>query len=305
MVRPRGVTSRAFRATALLAAVHWAGLRAAVAQSFEVPPIPTVTVVVPSPACFNDVVPFTGFTVAQEEVLVIPETEGARISEVLIEEGARVAAGQALARLTSLAPAQPGTTASTTFDVVAPVSGVVIAREARIGALASPQSPAPLFRLARDGAMEVVAGLPAARLTNLRPGQAARVQIPGSGETVGRVRLVAPKIDRQTRLGQVRISIQSSPRLRFGATVAGVIDAGRSCGPSIPVSALQIEGERTLVQRVRDGRVESTPVQLGIVQGALAEIREGLNAGDLVVARAAVFLSAGDVVRTLPEQTRP
>jgi multidrug efflux pump subunit AcrA (membrane-fusion protein) len=287
---------------ALLISVEWTG--PGVAQTSDAPVIPTVTVVVTSGACFNDVVPFTGLVVAQEDVLVIPETEGTRVSEVLVEEGARVTAGQVLARLTSLAPPQPGAPAQTTLDVFAPVNGVVIARGARIGALASPQAPEPLFRLARDGAMEVVAGLPATRLTNLRAGQAARVQIPGGGETLGHVRHIAPEIDRQSRLGSVRISIEASPRLRFGTTVAGAVDTGRSCGLAVPVSALLAQGERTVVQRVRDGRVEIAPVQLGFVQGAQAEIREGLNAGDLVVARAAAFLSAGDPVRTMPTEVQ-
>jgi hypothetical protein len=87
--------------------------------------------------------------------------------------------------------------------------------------------------------------------------------------------------------------------------VAGSIDVGRSCGPSIPVSALLVQGERTLVQRVRDGRVETTPVKLGIIQGRRAEIREGLEPGDQVVARAAAFVTAGDAVRTVLEETRP
>ncbi|KAA2235647.1 efflux RND transporter periplasmic adaptor subunit [Salinarimonas soli] len=260
-----------------------------------------VTVARVAEECLADRVPFIGMLVAREDALVLPPIEGGRVTEVLVEEGARVTAGQVLARL---APPGPAGSGGEPIDVTAPVDGLVLARGARIGVIASASSPDPLFRLARDGAMDVATGLAVARLANVQPGQVARLQTPG-GLIAGRVRHVAPEIDRQSRLSLVRIAFEADPRLRFGASVAGTIEIGAGCGPVVPISALVAEGERTMVQRVRDGRVETVTVRPGLVEGGRVQIREGLAAGDLVVSRASAFVRDGDLVRTiLPETAR-
>lgn len=261
-------------------------------------PAPTVTVATAAQACFEDRVSFIGALVAREDVLVIPLVDGARVSEVLVEAGEWVRSGQVLARLSR--PEAPG---GGSIDVTAPADGVLLTRGARVGLIASASSVEPLFRLARDGAMDVMAGLPAGRLVNVHAGRAVRLQTPG-GEIRGQVRLVAPEVDRQSRLALVRISFDGDPRLLFGASVSGIIETGQSCGLGVPLSALVSERARTLVRRVRDGRVESVAVQPGLVQGDMIEIRSGLAAGDLVVARAADFLSDGDAVRTAPAEVQ-
>ena len=52
---------------------------------------------------------------------------------------------------------------------------------------------------------------------------------------------------------------------------------------------------------VRDGRVEERQVTPGIVEGETVEIKDGVAAGESVVARAAAFLRPGDAVRAMPE----
>lgn len=58
-----------------------------------------VTVARVAPADFTETVLATGSLVAREEILVGPEVEGLRITEVLADEGARVKKGDVLARL--------------------------------------------------------------------------------------------------------------------------------------------------------------------------------------------------------------
>ena len=59
----------------------------------------TVTVARAAPADFVETVPVTGSLVAREEILVGPEVEGLRITQVLADEGMRVTKGDVLARL--------------------------------------------------------------------------------------------------------------------------------------------------------------------------------------------------------------
>jgi multidrug efflux pump subunit AcrA (membrane-fusion protein) len=60
---------------------------------------PVVTVARVAPAEFTETVLATGSLVAREEILVGPEVEGLRVTEVLADEGQRVRKGEVLARL--------------------------------------------------------------------------------------------------------------------------------------------------------------------------------------------------------------
>src|SRR6266581_4575716 len=51
-------------------------------------------------ACFSDVVRGTGFFVPRREALVGADTEGSKVTELLVREGALVTENQELARLT-------------------------------------------------------------------------------------------------------------------------------------------------------------------------------------------------------------
>ena len=53
----------------------------------------------------------------------------------------------------------------------------------------------------------------------------------------------------------------------------------------------------TVVQVIRRDRVETRRVEIGLMSGGHIEIRDGLNEGDIVVARAGALLREGDPVR--------
>ena len=56
-----------------------------------------------------------------------------------------------------------------------------------------------------------------------------------------------------------------------------------------------------VVQVVRDNRVETRPVPIGLLAGGNVEVKQGLNVGDLVVRRAGTFLRENDRVRPFIE----
>ena len=51
-----------------------------------------------------------------------------------------------------------------------------------------------------------------------------------------------------------------------------------------------------MVQAVKDGRVTTTKVTLGLIGGGRAEIVSGLAEGESVVARAGTFVRDGDAI---------
>ena len=134
-------------------------------------------------------------------------------------------------------------------------------------------------------------------MAGVKIGQSARVDVAGLCEIAGTVRLVSPEVDKATRLGRVRIYLGDNPGLRVGAR--GTIQTATSRGLAVPASAVLYAPDGPSVQVVRDHRVETRPVKIGLAVGALAEVREGLSEGDLVVSRAGTFLRDGDAVRPL------
>ena len=121
----------------------------------------------------------------------------------------------------------------------------------------------------------------------------------GAGEFNGRLRTISPQTDPMTQLGQAQIFVGRDPKLHVGAFARATIDAGQSCGPTIPISAVLYASDGAVVQVVRDDRIETRRVRVGLLSSQNAEIREGLNESDLVVSRAGAFLREGDPVKPL------
>ena len=258
-----------------------------------------VTVTKANRNCFNDTLQVSGTLVPREEVLVRPETEGLQVSQILVDDGERVTSGQILARLTRPEGQGPATTST----VRAPAAGIVNQRFIRVGMTASARAD-PLFRIIVNGEIDLQGDVAATRIDKLRVGQTARIELPGMGETTGRVRTVSPEIDLGTQLGRARISVGDDDKAKVGAFARAIVEVGRSCNPTIPLSAVLYGPEGAIVQVVRDDRVETRRVRVGLLSGGNAEIREGLNEGDMVVARVGAFLREGDRVRPIAEETR-
>lgn len=90
--------TRAVRMAIALVALSGPGKLPAHAAGIAVP-LPVVTVVEVAPREIIDRAVISGTLVPRDEVLVAPELDGLRITEVLVEEGDSVAKGQVLARL--------------------------------------------------------------------------------------------------------------------------------------------------------------------------------------------------------------
>jgi HlyD family secretion protein len=177
-------------------------------------------------------------------------------------------------------------------EIRAPVSGIVSERNARVGAIASAGGGTAMFTLIRDGALELHVDVVEGDLLRMLPGQPANIRIAGLGSLLtGYVRLVEPSIDAATRLGRARISLDEPETVRDGMFGEAQIIVTERAAPAVPVTAVGSDGS---VLRVDDGVVHRVAVTPGIRDGKLVEIREGLGAGDLLVARAGAFVRDGD-----------
>lgn len=179
-------------------------------------------------------------------------------------------------------------------EVKAPVAGKIVARNAKIGAIATAAGQ-PMFVIVRDAALELRADVSETDILRLEPGQKALLKAIGMAETLnGTVRLVEPAIDPVTRLGRVRISVNEAGDLRTGMFVEAEILVAQRDALAVPVTAVGSSPEGSTVMRVKDGVVERAMVKTGIRDGGMVEITEGLAEGDQVVLKAGAFVRAGD-----------
>ncbi|AWM10735.1 MULTISPECIES: efflux RND transporter periplasmic adaptor subunit [Bradyrhizobium] len=248
-------------------------------------------------ACFSDLVRVTGFFVPRREAVVIADQEGSRVTDLFVTEGAVVTDNQELARLTAPPqipgqPQRPGPQGP--ISLKAPAPGLVTEIRTIVGAPASPQA-GPMFRIAVNNEIELDAQVPAVHMPKLSAGATVRISRDDAPDLIGRVRLVAPEIDRATQLGRVRISVTNNPSLKIGVFARASIDAKRSCGVSIPKTAI----DHLTIQVVKDNTIETRKVRVGLSSDSATEILEGLEVGEIVVADAGSSLHDGDHIKTM------
>ena len=352
----------------------------------KAPAAPTVTVATSRMAEVLAQVPITGTLVARQEAQVFPKVSGYEITELLVEAGDDVAAGQLLARVSNstltaqlkqaeaeyqraeagvgqarsqIASADAARTqAVTALDraerlrdsgnlsqaaldqavaaeagaqaqaasaadglavaeaalaqadaarsiaalnldntrIKAPVAGLIVERNARLGAIAAAGGE-PMFRIVSGNDIEVSAQVIETALQALKPGLPAQVSVAGIGDIDGTVRLTPASVDPVTRLGLVRIGLQNDPRLRTGLFASGWITTAVRDAVTVPAGAVLSDGEGDTLRVVDpDGVVEVRKVRAGLLWNERREIAEGLQIGETVIARSGAFFRNGDIV---------
>jgi HlyD family secretion protein len=215
------------------------------------------------------------------------------------EIDAKKAARDAAVAQVRVAQAQLGGTRAQIgqLNVTAPSSGLILSRNVELGQIVSPGSGA-LFRLAEGGEMEMKAQLAQQDLAYVHVGMPAQVTPVGSPTSVsGTVWQVAPVIDAQSRLGEVRISVPYSSVIRPGGYAEAKITSGTTSAPLLPQSAV-LSDEKGNYVYIIDGKnqVERRDITIGTVNDQGVTVSAGLNGNESVVLSAGPFLNPGQKV---------
>ena len=191
------------------------------------------------------------------------------------------------------------------LNVVAPTSGLILARTVEVGQIVSPGSGA-LFRLAEAGQMEMRAQLSQQDLTYVHAGMPAQVTPVGSDRSFnGTVWQVAPVIDPQSRLGDVRIAVPYDPSMRPGGFAEAKITSGTTMAPLLPQSAVLSDDAGNYVYIVNGkNQVERRNIQIGTVNDTGVTIKSGISGNERVVLSAGPFLNPGQKVNPRRESAR-
>ena len=183
--------------------------------------------------------------------------------------------------------------------VVAPDSGVISARSATVGSVVGVGTE--LFRLIRQGRLEWRAEVTAAELGRVKNGGTAVVKAPNGAETTGKVRMVAPTVDQQTRSALVYVDLPASASglgFKSGMFASGQFELGASNAMTLPQQSVVVRDGFSYVFRLNpDNRVTQIKVKSGRRLGDRIEILSGLAPEAVIAVSGAGFLNDGDLVR--------
>ena len=183
-------------------------------------------------------------------------------------------------------------------SVIAPVSGVVTAKKAQIGALTSGEA---LFNIAKDGVIELSADTDARELAQIKVGMSAQAQIYGVKEAVkGKVRLVPVSVDTSSRLGKVKISLDGEAKF-IGSYAKVVIDLPEFSALALPAQAVSFTEKGAFTTIVKGGKAVKRKIQTGLRANGLVQVISGVSKDDEVALKAAALVNDGEAAQRSAE----
>jgi HlyD family secretion protein len=181
------------------------------------------------------------------------------------------------------------------FQIVAPVSGVVLRLFQESTAVVA--AGTPLLEVGDPSDLEIVVDVLSTDAVRIEPGDEAVIERWGGGEPLrGAVRLVEPAaVTKISSLGvdeqrvNVIIDLLSPPDERASLGDAYRVEAAIVLWESpdalrVPAGALFHKDGQWRVFLLRDGRAVERPVEIGRRTGSTAQVLDGLEQGDIVVA---------------------
>lgn len=184
--------------------------------------------------------------------------------------------------------------------LLAPDDGIISARTATLGAVVG--TGTELFRMIRGGRLEWRAEVTSSELGRLAAGTPATVVASNGTEVKGRVRMIAPTVDVQTRSALVYVDLPASGRSGSAPMLAGMFakgefDLGNSPALTIPQQSVVIRDGFSYVFLLNsNSQVSQVKVQTGRRLGDRVEVTAGLQPDAELVASGAGFLNDGDLV---------
>ncbi len=199
-------------------------------------------------------------------------------------------------------------------EVVAPFSGVVLAKLAEVGetvsGLSAANSAPGILYIGDTTTLEVEADVQEARIPDVHPGQRAECTadaFPGL-KVLAKVRVLMPQSDRKKATVTVKVTLESPPeglRPDMGMKVTFFAPPEREPETAdadaamlfVPKKALQATALGPSLWLVREGRLMRVLVATGDLQGDEVEVTKGLDGSETLVVSNPANLVEGQAVR--------
>ncbi|MDQ3495883.1 MAG: efflux RND transporter periplasmic adaptor subunit [Pseudomonadota bacterium] len=185
-------------------------------------------------------------------------------------------------------------------SVKAPIAGVIAQRSIKPGNFV--QNNTPIFRIVDNARLEATLNVPERELATLKAGQPVKLQVDAlPGRTFeGTVDRIAPVVDAGSGTFRVITAFVGGGVLQPGMFGRIRIDYDQRADALVIPRAALLEGEAdSAVYIVREGKAVRVPLRLGYIDGAYAEVLDGLKVGEHVVTAGKVALRDGSAVQVL------
>ena len=217
------------------------------------------------------------------------------VRSVRVNIGDRVKAEQVLATIES-------NMSLSTYDITAPISGLVMARNASTGMAATEGTQ--LFEIADLSTLWVDLHVFGADAQHIRPGVPVTVTRLSDGATAKTLlERVLPGMATASQSTVARAPLNNADGLwRPGSAVTARITVGRQpVALAVPVGALQTVEDQDVVYVQEGDTYRTRPVKTGQRDATQVEILDGLKAGELVVVEQS-FLVKADIEKSAVEE---
>jgi membrane fusion protein (multidrug efflux system) len=238
---------------------------------------------------------YVGNIKAKDEAGVYPKVSG-KVIEKVKDEGSPVKKGDVIVYIDR-------DEVGFTFEkapVESPLTGVVGRINVDLGANVEPTTQiAFVVNMER---MEIDLDIPEKYLPFVALGQEAKIAVDAYPDKVfiGKVTLISPVVDLETRSAPIEITIENKDGLLKSGMFAEVrlVVGEHKNVPVVLKEALMGKGDNLYVYAVEDHKASMKPIKTGIRYGELVEITEGVKNGDVVVVMGQQRLHDGASVET-------
>lgn len=180
------------------------------------------------------------------------------------------------------------------FWLTSPHSGVVVDLNVTTGQEVGPDSE-PLIKIARLDQMLVTAQAFESDIDGLKPGQTARVFVPGRSDQQVQAKIlsVSQAVDPHQHTVPVRLLVSSSPTwMRPNSYVQVSFNRAATQPLIVPTEAVVTDDLKSIVfiKNAQTGKFERRPVIVGRQGTEQTEILSGLRKGEVIVSKGAILL---------------
>jgi len=184
-------------------------------------------------------------------------------------------------------------------ELRAPFGGVVTAKTAEPGSMATPG--APLLTVERAGAYRLEAAVEESRVRSIRAGQPVSVSLEALGRTLeARVSEIVPAVDAASRAYVVKIDLPAVAQLRSGMFGRAMFSSGARSVLAVPAAAVSERGQLQSVLVADGGYARTRLITIGQKSGDQVEVLSGLSAGEKVICPLPQSLADGARVEARP-----
>lgn len=186
------------------------------------------------------------------------------------------------------------------YNVYAPISGAVERVMAKTGEIAAPGMP--LASIVNLGSLKATANVPDTYLSNIKMGDAVKVNLPDIGREINaRVTFISKLVNPANRTFKIEASIPTTGDIKPNMlSILNIADINKANALVIKQNYIQSTefGDVVYVAETEGNKkvAKSRKIKTGVSYNGEIEITEGLRAGDLIVTEGYQDLVDGQVI---------